>query len=374
MVEITDSNSYINWLKLATPEVCAVLAIRSALRVFPLAAKGSYHYPEGEIQFLFSAGRALLTLSSGLIHGVERYTDLVDSAFGFVAIDASEDPKEPVFASNLAADACWIYAHDVSIDLTHDEIARNSAHAAARGVYAALGAYNVFPAALAWAELNKDIQDIESGLELSGLLEVSLWRTYNPLSINWGGAQEWMHETFSYPDFWIDWYERILEGRPQNWKMLEEIAFIDAEDWEQGAEHVNALIAEIQARYAVKESVTEAQIVLNDAPPANAQMGHNNPPDDIEDIPYTKEDEELIARVLQDLADETEKAKPDASTVVQIKATLQGITTKIDDWIARRGVEIRSGFFGAFGAWLFNNIDKLQVVIEAIKDWLPFLS
>lgn len=50
--------------------------------------------------------------------------------------------------------------------------------------------------------------------------------------------------------FWINWYEGLLEGRPQNRALLTEIALIPDADWEKGSEHVNALIRYIGLKHA----------------------------------------------------------------------------------------------------------------------------
>ncbi len=66
-------------------------------------------------------------------------------------------------------------------------------------------------------------------------------------------------------DFWIDWYQAALDGRPMlpssdaHWEMLAEIfevsetSRLKEEDWEKGADHVNPIIREIylewQARF-----------------------------------------------------------------------------------------------------------------------------
>ena len=55
--------------------------------------------------------------------------------------------------------------------------------------------------------------------------------------------------------FWIDWYNALLEGRPQDLKMLTEIALILDADWKQGPAHVNAMIADIAARHSIDDLI-----------------------------------------------------------------------------------------------------------------------
>jgi len=56
---------------------------------------------------------------------------------------------------------------------------------------------------------------------------------------------------------WIDWWEDRRHGKPYNIEMEREIVLIPDEDWQQGPAHVNAMIAEIRARYAAHETDKE---------------------------------------------------------------------------------------------------------------------
>lgn len=53
--------------------------------------------------------------------------------------------------------------------------------------------------------------------------------------------------------FWIDWYQRLLNGREQNWPLLLEIATQDDTFWRGSDDEVNARIAEILAKYGTPE-------------------------------------------------------------------------------------------------------------------------
>lgn len=49
--------------------------------------------------------------------------------------------------------------------------------------------------------------------------------------------------------YWLDWYENALHGRPQDYDLLTRIALIPQEDWDKGADHIDALIARIRAEH-----------------------------------------------------------------------------------------------------------------------------
>ncbi len=76
-------------------------------------------------------------------------------------------------------------------------------------------------------------------------------------------------------DFWIDWYQAQLDGRPMlpdsdaHWEMLAEIfevsktSRLKEEDWEKGADHVNPIIREIYLRYLGQATYNAERIEPN---------------------------------------------------------------------------------------------------------------
>ena len=84
--------------------------------------------------------------------------------------------------------------------------------------------------------------------------------------------------------FWVDWYDNALQGRAQDYDLLTKIALIEPTDWDKGADHVNALIAEIIAQHNKSGSgpsgrvdkatiqIVQSAIAPNGKPPARATV------------------------------------------------------------------------------------------------------
>lgn len=62
--------------------------------------------------------------------------------------------------------------------------------------------------------------------------------------------------------FWLDWYMRMLEGRPQNWPLLLEIAIQERAFWDGSDAVVNARIADLVEKYAIAASEVGESIQL----------------------------------------------------------------------------------------------------------------
>ncbi|TVS01583.1 MAG: hypothetical protein EA407_11605 [Rhodobacteraceae bacterium] len=83
-----------------------------------------------------------------------------------------------------------------------------------------------------------------------------LWQDENPLAQLWADTRPKILAQGEGWRFWVDWYDKALTGTPQDWPLLTRIALIDPEDWDKGADHVNALIAQIIAEHTPKSGFT----------------------------------------------------------------------------------------------------------------------
>ncbi|MDD7970072.1 hypothetical protein [Roseinatronobacter alkalisoli] len=81
---------------------------------------------------------------------------------------------------------------------------------------------------------------------------MKLWKGENPLSQLWAEASLKIRAQGDGWQFWVEWYENALYGRQQDWALLTKIALISPEDWDKGADHVNALIAEIRLQHVAE--------------------------------------------------------------------------------------------------------------------------
>jgi len=90
-----------------------------------------------------------------------------------------------------------------------------------------------------------------------------LWQEFdNPFAKEWQGVKSILQNDSVDWSFWIKWYEASLNGEPLNYEMLEKIALIDPKDWEQGPEHVNAMIAGIEAEFDTQEDRKTTKDIL----------------------------------------------------------------------------------------------------------------
>lgn len=163
-------------------------------------------------------------------------------------------------AADASADAAALYAFSaadttdaaaVSAHLAADAAAFSAAAAASAGFRAALptasaAAADAAHSASAWDATREDC----AGLLAGGPHDRRpLWPAENPLASLWSGTRRKTLAQGPGWHFWVDWYERALNGQPQDWDLLTKIALIDPEDWDKGADHVNALIADIRVKH-----------------------------------------------------------------------------------------------------------------------------
>ena len=64
-------------------------------------------------------------------------------------------------------------------------------------------------------------------------------------------------------DFWADWYEGYLTGRPLDFDLLEKVALIPDAECEKGDDHVNGIIARIRLDHAVEATPNGEIITVN---------------------------------------------------------------------------------------------------------------
>ena len=119
-------------------------------------------------------------------------------------------------------------------------------------------------AAAVWAEVTRDaalwLEHADPG---DGTLAISiapLWSHKNSTDQDWHSLREKLRAADT-PDkrgadwsFWIKWYDDILAGNPQNWKMLHQIATTPDIDWKASSREVNDKINGIVEVHALKNS------------------------------------------------------------------------------------------------------------------------
>lgn len=92
-----------------------------------------------------------------------------------------------------------------------------------------------------------------------------LWRLASPLSLiadHWEKAKSYM-STSPGGSFWTDWYQRALEGRPQNWPLLRAVALIDNALWEQGGEALDKAINDLRQKHALAATANGERVEIN---------------------------------------------------------------------------------------------------------------
>lgn len=184
-----------------------------------------------------------------------------------------------------------------------------------------------------WAPINADVDAVNAGLSPTLLMR----RPLKPEEGHWAGLKTALLELDQNWHVWTDWYDDRLRGAddPRSRPLIEDLEVervqIPNEDWEKGPEHVNAIIAALEAKHRGQDSSRETtpdeeevsaliaelhekiarqerriDTFIAAAPkagdPVSRQtddppgLGHNNPP---EPLPF--DEAEIIERVVDGL-------------------------------------------------------------------------
>lgn len=81
-----------------------------------------------------------------------------------------------------------------------------------------------------WVAMTADLKRLEEGGDLS---QAPLWLTENTFAEDWTRARELLAHVDD-GDFWIEWYQALLDGGLQDWNLLAGVASIHEAFWQAG--------------------------------------------------------------------------------------------------------------------------------------------
>lgn len=152
----------------------------------------------------------------------------------------------------------------------------------------------------------------------------------NPLADEWDRSIAVLQETPG-GSFWIDWYQRALDGRPQNWPLLRDVALIDNALWEQGGEALDRKIASLVEEHRSADAAS--------GPPNSGNTGEASADWSIE------QPDELNAAIDDALS---QLPRPEKATVDAIKKAVS------------RNRKLLPGSFDALEGLLLIELDRLR--------------
>jgi len=333
-----DEDSLTAWLN-ERPEAvrqnCAMfIAARSALRVLPIAVDG-FQFTDAQIQ---SDIKTTVILQSLLM--ASRPAEKITRTFPAMTFDApptfglahpqSGYSAVAAFRAVLAAE---VAASEASVVASH---AVNAAHTAASIVSVSL---NVISGAL-WIAVREDCQlwwdnSITNGycridiapLGLEGIRIAPDWPVVREKLLNDTDPErgaDW--------SFWVEWYDKILRGDPQNWDMLYEIAVSQDIDWEATPRKVNAAIARIVEKHRLLREIADLKAQRDQLASftASAEMrSHNMPPELVDADARVTQSIQIIWDTIDEAEEELREEKPEPSRLKKLGEVLLRATAEV---------------------------------------------
>lgn len=98
--------------------------------------------------------------------------------------------------------------------------------------------------------------------------DLPLWPEDNPFGVNWQFTRQ-IFGSLPGGQFWVDWYERILDGRARNNALIRDIMMIPQITWARGysggagAAALDRAITDIIERHALAATDFAEQVVIN---------------------------------------------------------------------------------------------------------------
>ena len=317
--DIRDEESLKAWLEGQPRAVAVWIAARAAARVLPLwwqeVLKHDWAH-EGDLTALpvlrsvlissVAAVRPTKDIKATAADTADAARAAADAAVSALDAAADDDVHHVATARNAVLTAtAAIGAVTASGDVATAHAAREAASWAVGATYGATAStHGLVLAGAAWDAFGQDVAKAAGGKLPDAL---PLWPGgAGPLAAQWAEIKA---QVAGAPDaagwqFWLDWYDALLKGRPmlgdaaRTWEMLEKIALIDPETWDKGPEAVNPVIREIWEGYK-GTPLSSAAIVDFDFNAALQQMDVVGFDDDVAHL----KDPDAVAAFVDDIVE-----------------------------------------------------------------------
>ena len=215
-----------------------------------------------------------------------------------------------------------------------------------------------------WKQLRSDISNFNPRFSQN---KAALWLPgRNPFSERWLKIKRLCANASIDWSFWIKWYEAALNGEPLDYKMLEQIALIPSDDWEQGPAHVNAIISKIETEFELKVKISDLEGKLLQISSSGRGIGDNQGPP-MADEPVAKE-LMVIWEPLQELKDEIEEKHPNRERLLAIARKIGDLSAAIFKWAAGLANFALKTYIGVAAAKLATVADPVATILSTIYD------
>ncbi len=199
-----------------------------------------------------------------------------------------------------------------------------------------------------WQEVNIDSININRKFSAKKLFETPLFKYGSiPGNPHWQPKDLLLALKHAGPEwqFWRDWYQGFLDGKPLDWELQREVALIPDEDWDKGPEHIAGKIEEIRKKYdpiPIDPKLLRKQALNLIAHPDATQMTADGLALQIEDaitqfmkdancnsLPEEFEILERLPPLLRVISKTVIKAKSDAKYLEELENKIQALTSEI---------------------------------------------
>lgn len=239
-------------LKDVPRDLCVAFATRAALRVLPLLAsndkknKPFWYWTKSQNKHLlaiFTASHFGLAFSFGAknISAFDTFFDAISAA------DNAADAAADAFSAHTSTAVEAIYSARAATAAVAAYSAAATAADAAANADAPDDAYAYLAniSKLFKDEIKSDLHLLKGNPDIQLFLQQPLWKQSfpNELTSIFQRFQQWTNTLDAGFDFWLDWYQQRLDGKPLDAILLEKQVNISDEIKRQGVKPVNAYLA-----------------------------------------------------------------------------------------------------------------------------------
>lgn len=392
---ITDRAGQTSWLQEQPNDVQVAIAARGGLRTVPGLGSTS---PDRFGDIALACLRTAITASVA-VFGPSEKLRLIANALGGLTTRIAENATLSEYVTALSVSAAAFATLPTGTEIlaigkrpTRWAVRTGPpAGSATQAVSVATNDATLSIQSLMFGNAAYDALMIESGHDARYLMSLPLWIGINvpeEFSTQFKLLNMHFSQVLGIWSFWRDWYQGFLDGEPLDWELQRRVALIPDEDWDEGPAHVSGVIDEIRARIEVERHAEAVAALLAASDLLPAGIGHNNPPDAVDDLPISLEDlaetNKMIARVLREVGN----PKPDKSVVEGAATWIRQALWTAALWFAMKADIAAGEFAKKFGgycaaaalpaiAWSVGQmprlLDALSDLAKSMETWLTFL-